>query len=215
MSSRTDKLDSLFERWRQSREEYEDKFSKDGIIKESAWLGASPKLLFLLKETNDFPDDIRVLIPNYWKGLWVNVGRWAYGLQKTAKGCIPSFTEASQPHNYKTAGESSAIMNLKKSPGKNQSNMEEIRGKAQYDKDFIKEELDIIQPEIVVCGAKFEIAKKIISELNCKPIDEDSKCYKIGETLWIDYCHPSARFRYDMMYYSLISLYQNYLRLNK
>ena len=215
MNSRKDKLNELFQRWRQSYRESAKAFAEDGIINEVAWASASPKVLFLLKETNDYPGDLRKLIPEQWKGSWPNVGRWAYGIQKVASGEFPSFSKASRPENYKSAGESSAIMNLKKLTGKDQSKMEEIRGFAQQDKDFIKEEIDITQPDVVVCGATFGIAKEIISGLDCKPIDPDGKCFKLRETVWIDYCHPIARFRHDMMYYTLIALYQNCLRSNK
>jgi hypothetical protein len=212
MQSKTEQLNSLFERWRQFYGESTKAFAEDGIINEVAWANASPKVLFLLKETNDYCGDLRKLIPKYWKGSWPNVGRWTYGIHKIAAGHFPSFIEASRPENYKSAGESSAIMNLKKLTGKDQSKMEEIRSFAQQDKDFIREEVDIIQPDIVVCGATFGIAKGIISGLDCKPIDPDRKCFKLGETVWIDYCHPTARFRHDMMYYTLIAIYQNYLK---
>jgi hypothetical protein len=217
MHSKKEKLNELFQRWRQSNEKYTDNFSEDGIVEEGTWLKTSPKVLFLLKETYDYRDNLIELITkyNYWKKPWTNVGCWAYGLIESEQDHFPPFKVASESEKSFSAFKSSAIMNLKKSTGGNRADVEKIIETVQNDKNFIKEELDIIQPGIVVCGATFEIAKKIISELNSKPIDDDGKCYKIGETLWIDYCHPSAYYRHDMMYYTLIALYQNYLRITK
>lgn len=212
MNSKTDKLNELFQRWRQSYGiSLLNNFNEDGISEENEeyWDGARRKVLFLLKDTNKFVGDFRDALRGK---SWSVLGHWAYGLQNTEVSYLPPFPSAQKPENCEPAWKASAIMNLKKSPGKDQSNMEVIRRIAQQDKDFIKEEIDIIQPDIVVCGATFGIAKEIIRGLDSNPIDPDGSCFKLGGMVWINYCHPSARCPRALMYYGLMSIYQNYLR---
>ena len=151
MNSKTDRLDALFQGWKESYGEQDrKKFCKDGIVKEEKWTNSEAKTLFLLKETNKYPGDVRKDIIERCPAPWPNVGRWAYGLRVARTGGNPTFADAVK--NYRDALESSAVMNLKKLTGEGSSKTEELIEAIKRDKNFIKEELEIIEPEIVVCG---------------------------------------------------------------
>jgi len=206
MESKTKKLNDLFEKWKETYGTQAKKFNEDGIVDEEAWECAPRKVLFLLKETNNFIGDFRVALK---EGPWKVIGYWAYGVQNVEPGRFPSFASARKPENYRNACISSAVVNLKKLTGGSVAKKEEIQEAAQRDSDFICEELQTIEPDIVVCCSSFDIARSLYSDLEA--VDSDGKCYKQGKTPWIDFCHPSARYRHDMMYYTLIALYQNCL----
>jgi len=213
MNSKTERLNALFDRWRQRYEERGGKFAPDGILDDVDWAHAPQKLLFLLKETNKYSGDIRKHIVQEWRAPWPFVAMWAYGLKNVKASRIPEFAVANDPRNYKPALESSAVMNLKKLTGVGSSIREELLEATKDDKDFINEELGIIQPDIIVCGGTFDIVNKIIQRDGLEhPIGPDRKCFLSGKTLWIRFWHPSARYPHDMMYYGLTAIYQNYLR---
>ncbi len=89
--------------------------------------------------------------------------------------------------------------------------MKELEDYANNDKEEILKELDIIDPAIVICCGTFNVVKKVFKFEFSDNLDPDGKCFKYGKQLWIDYCHPGARFRHDMMYYTLMKFYQNAL----
>ena len=58
--TKTEQLNSLFDQWKESKEEYKKcHFAEDGIIREEEWDKANRKILFVLKETNNCKEDFR------------------------------------------------------------------------------------------------------------------------------------------------------------
>ena len=203
MKSKTEQLNHLFESW---KEKYQDAgFAEDGIIDESEWDKAMLKVMFLLKDTNNFSGDFRKAVRG---GPWHVVGRWSFGLQNVKKNYILPFSEAK--NNINQGCLSAAIVNLKKTPGRGVAVSDEIAEAVKRDKTFIFEELKIIQPDVIVCGATFGYVKELFPDLaEQKPLDgQKGKCYRYNEKVWIDYCHPSARYVHYMMYYTLMCLYR-------
>jgi len=224
MSSKEDRLKAIFDRWKEACIEKGDKFdATDGIINEEYWSQPSQKkVLFLLKETNDFkgtndtPVDLCKYIVKYWAYFWPFVGKLAYGLRKTNTINFPSFDVAGIIENYQSAMMSSAVMNIKKTTGGGSSKIEKLEEAVHKYKDLINEELDIIQPDIIICGGTFQIVKNIIpGDGLSRQLGPDNRCFKNGNSIWIDYYHPSARYPRALMYYGLMSIYQNYLRSNE
>lgn len=204
-----DKFQDLFTRWRQSRPEYEHDFVKDGIIDEARWRSANSKVLIVLKETNNFIGDLRSLIRDDWKGpaysIWHNVARWVYGIQHVTKTSFPDREEAEG--NMTEALLSCAALNLKKKSGKSTSDMDEIRSFALADKEFIIEEINFIDPDVIVCGNTFSILQEVLSTQS-KPVSNDGYIHKIDGKVFVDFWHPAAQYPSDMMYYFLLCLLQ-------
>ncbi|KAF3984322.1 MAG: hypothetical protein HFP81_02695 [Methylococcales symbiont of Hymedesmia sp. n. MRB-2018] len=111
------KMEELFEKWEQ--EIASDHFVKDGIISNKHWEVSSKKILFILKETNNYKGNIAKLIEISVRKktrLWArptfhNVGRWAYGLLHY-NGEKPSYKLAHK--NRKDSLLSCSFINLKK-----------------------------------------------------------------------------------------------------
>ncbi len=198
-------LDELFEKWKSSESVNSLEFAMDGIIDETLWHSAPRKVLYLLKETNNFRSDLRILVK---ENPWKVIGHWTYALCNVQNGNLPSFSDADNNHNEFC--NMSAILNLKKETGSSSADNDEVRRIAERDKELILEQLEIINPDIVVCGGTFHLIKDILIT-NSDPIDKDRRCYRINDTFWIDFCHPSARFRHDMMYYTLTNLFHTCL----
>jgi hypothetical protein len=208
---KTEELNSLFEQWRSNNKEYENNFAPDGIVNEDQWNKAKKKILVILKETNEYNKDIRELINRH---PWREIGRWSYGIQSlyTTPTLIPDYDKADE--NFAEFCRMTAVINLKKSSGKQVADYTEVSKCAEMDKAFIKSEIMIISPDIVICGGTFEICTKIF--LQPKKIKE--RLYEItefGNLLWIDYIHiVQYNVRRDMMYYTLMVHYQKYLQGN-
>jgi hypothetical protein len=211
-------LDKLFEEWQKNHSAYtNENFVKDGIINEELWNKAKKKVLFVLKEPNKYPNkykgDFRKFVDS---GPWRVVGYWAYGLQNTDDNTIPSLLEAKVNENWKTACCSSAMMNLKKSPGGATANMEDLMQAAKKDSKLIFKEIEIIRPDIVICGSTFkvcnEIRKLIMPFKDFQPIGPDKRCFSFQNAIWIDFYHPSAPFWHEKRYNDLMRFYQNCLK---
>jgi hypothetical protein len=147
----------LFTRWRLKRPEYINeaegrRFSDDGIQNFDSYMSSKPKILFLLKE-NRAPED-------EWEPSWGinrdanpfswNITRWRQLLidmyDKSAKE--PTFLKHELPEHV----DDIAIIEVKKvNEGKGSSSYSDIRYYAREDKDFIKEQIRLINPDIIFC----------------------------------------------------------------
>ena len=208
-TSKTLQLNDLFESW---EEDYDEKqFVQDGIINEELWNNAAKQILFILKEPTEYRPDLRKLFDN---SPWPMLGYWDYGLQNTTHSTIPALREASEDSHMKMACRSSAVINLKKSPGGTTAETQEIRKAAHRDKEFILKEIEIIAADIVVCSGTdlFNMVKEVMPFDRFNGIGPDGECFSYDDSIWIRYCHPSARIYKDMMYYTLMVLYQNCLK---
>lgn len=154
-------INGLFEDW---LEFYGSKgidtkgFSRDGIVDEDAFEKATRRVLFILRETNDFwtSNEFRGDLRKFLRGtlrwqLWHTLGRWAYGILND----FPDYRECDNHRSIRRALGSIAVINLKKITGGSWSDLEEINETALRDKTFILQEVDIIDPHVVVaCGTR-------------------------------------------------------------
>lgn len=204
---KTQQLNKLFLEWKKVRPSYGTSFSEDGIINEELWNEAKRKIVFLFKERNGGEGDFRELLdkdPNPWPV----VGYWSYGLQNVTD--LPEFKDAVE--NSKDACRSSAVVNLKKTPGRGSSNMEEIQQIASSDKKRIEEELRIISPEIVVCGGVFNLCTQQLWGEYERISERVYKLAMFKDIVWIDFVHPAARVNQDILYYALLYFFGEYLK---
>lgn len=188
-------LNELFKRWLDRDKEQagfndEKLFTRDGIIDEKRWnnVPENKRVLFILKEPSEplqksTDDTIKTLcdvIRDIWKGVkyptFCPLGAWAYGLINADKASVPPFEEANKKENKDEAFLSSAIMNLKKYPAK-KCNYKKLRKYAEMHEDHIKDEIKIIDPEIIVWCGTFDVL--------------DSKTLSNGKK-FIKMCHPQA-----------------------
>lgn len=166
--TRHDDLEGLFVRWREHWAENHviDKFVPDGIGDEAAWSSCPRKLLWVLREPNDTSPtsnqwDLRTFLQTpAWAmtdqkrsgTTWSNIARCSYGI--ILHPCTFENAEA----NFKTSAilRRIAVMNIKKAPGFDRVVWRELKCWAARDAAFIREEVEIIDPQIIVCGGTLD-----------------------------------------------------------
>lgn len=158
-TTKSHQLDKLFERWVNSyptRQRHG--FHRDGIVDEDAYRLQADRVLFVLLEPNSragrydrfYGDDLRRIFreENLNKELNVNLAIWTRAL-------LDQKTDYIRPSANGTADQIRriAILNLKKIGGSGKADYEAISIQAWQDRDFIRKEVRIISPTVVVtCG---------------------------------------------------------------
>ena len=193
-----EKITSLFKRWKEARPEYEQNghcFTEDGIANFDNWEKAKPKILFLLKENHEDgwqPSEPIQLID---KPFNMNIARWRQII-------IELFNNHNKELDFESIKlpeiiDDIALVDIKKlNEWKCKSDDKEIYRYAGQDKDFLMEQISLINPNIILCCKTFEALdeniystedwEELISESNCK-------CYRFENRLVIDFYHPSTR----------------------
>lgn len=192
----------LFARWKQARPEYDNesegkRFSLDGIQNYDAWKNSIPKILFLLKENRAAADDWEPCqgINRDANPFSINITRWRQLIMdsylKDSKE--PSYLRLELPESVNDI----AIIEVKKvNEGKGSSSYNDIRNYARKDRDFIKEQIELINPDIILCCSTGDFySDDIYGDEQWEHLVHDSRCdcYKHGNRLVIDFFHPSTR----------------------
>lgn len=150
-------------------------FIPDGIVDETTWKMVKPgkRILYILKEA--YEDDhnkkqwsLNKELRDYgpWNSIWNRVCEWTRGIHETTEEKIARYTPASKMGNNGTMSANEwlrkiAVMNIKKSGGLNKSDYGEISAYADADAQEIIREIELINPDIVVCGATFADINRI------------------------------------------------------
>jgi len=153
---------------------------RDGVFDEELWASAPRKVLFLLKDPNQYgrggdepngiPQKDFSLVETTqgnahsidWDG-WVEIARWAYAILKTGPGVVPDIKGChssvpvpgvSKPvEEWMICRHQVGVMNLKKDPGGATVVIKDVADWARDHKDFLRTQLQLINPQIVVlCG---------------------------------------------------------------
>lgn len=99
-----------------------------------------------------------------------------------------------------------AVVNVKKSNGENGSDYEDLKVYAEEDKAELKQELEIIRPEIIVCGNNLSLLKIVLGEELQNEYTWDTMFAWWNDTLVIDYYHPAVHYPNRVNYYALMSI---------
>ncbi len=225
--AKVDSLEELFAVWKKKEatdgiDHKSNRFIADGVVNRNAWACAEKKILFVLKEAYDLNGDFPDLVdwigkdhPN--KRMWRRVARWIYGINLTTSSTIADYKPQLSNTEHIDSLNQIAVLNLKKSNGKTSSTREDIVKYAEYDREEIKREIELIDPDIVICGSTFSILYENVYEQKPLLSDERNNNWfyykKLGdrERLYIDYYHPANQWPDLMNYYSLMCIYQKAL----
>ncbi len=203
----------LLESWAARPHHSKKGFVKDGIIDPARWNTTSIKVLFLLKEA--YPDephkatdwDLRILLKENWKKpkgvLFRRAACWAYAAKHFSDPIQPQLP--ADDNAWSEAGEcllSAAIVNVKKSCGKNSSDLEDIKMHAQVDGEFLKRQIELIMPNIVICGYTWFAVQHLWPGAEVLY----HRSYQADKKVFIDFWHPANRYPNDLNYYTLTSL---------
>lgn len=206
-------MEKLFAEWKTSIFEESDHFVEDGIICPEMWNQASKKILFILKETNDYTGSITKLIsdacttrPN--SGLWDrptfhNIGRLVYGLLNYPQ----SVSEYKTAHNNrKKSLLYCSFINLKKTTG-GKSSTKAVSESAKKYSNFIRRQIEIISPEVIVFGGTYQIVKdNVIPEL----VNISPRIHQYGNIICINANHPACTKKRTLIYDQSILNYHKY-----
>ena len=197
-------------------------FIRDGVVCPERWFSQTVRPLFLLKEAygGDADWDLIAdhLLPTHpISKMWNRISLWTKGLLATTKENMAPFIE-DDPIADSYGNEylkQIAVMNVKKSGGDKSSDMNIIRAYAEFDKDSLREQLELCDPTVIVCGYTASTLDIILG----KPVRKDynqNLAYHITlnghDVLVLDYWHPANQYPDIMNYYGLMSIYQQALR---
>lgn len=160
----------IFERW---ENKYINKsFVYDGIVDEKEWSKPELKICFLLKEayTKDKSNYFKWSLSKWLNeeknsviNTWNTVALWTYGILHTTETEIPEY-----PNEKKFSKEDKhsflkkiAAINVKKIDGKEKSEWYDLKEYAINDADLLREQIDIINPDVIVCGKTFDFLRII------------------------------------------------------
>lgn len=203
MEKKLESYDALMKEWKSSRPEYED-FSDDGILMEGIWNITIPKIMFLLKEPNS--DFITIRGKGYSpktgnsRLFWRNINIWQFILTEFWNNRIPLIEKISFIKENEV--NSIAYVNLKKcNENKSASDPRNILDYVKDDCDFLQRQIELINPEIILCGQTFNFYKEIFSS---EMISE--KVYRTNNRLIIDFYHPACRIGYKETFQRLTDI---------
>lgn len=216
-TAKTEKLNSLFNEWEEHYTRHgidSGKFSSDGVISEPDYEAAPKKVLFVLRETNDYPKgDIRELLSNGAYGnIFHQLAKWAWGILND----FPKFEEVDfSPEMLANTIRKIAVMNLKKYTGGRIADFNLLHVFAFLDRDFIRREIEIIAPELIICCNTFI---ELMWALYLDAIEQNmhdlsslfSKAYDYGESKIVVFLHhPADRRKHSDNYQELHNVFIN------
>lgn len=186
------------------------RFIKDGIVCEHQWIAQkTPRICFFLKEAysaneNGYNLTETLHNSNPWT-MWKKVAIWAQAIHNAFDG-ISEYNETELRSNEKEVIDSISVVNVKKSNGERNSDYDNLKKFALEDKIELKRELEIIKPDIIVCGNNINLLK-IVLENELENTDAwDTLIALWGKSLVINYYHPAVHYPNRVNYYALTSI---------
>lgn len=183
--------DNLFSRWQSARPDYF--FVHDGIINEKEYGKANPRILFLLKESNDDFTEVATkdgtINPTTGSStlFWRKINIIKYVIQKAWKGETTCFSEIETYKNELIKG--IAYVNIKKNAqNKSITDERDLSSYAKKDASFLQEQIALLSPQVVVCGGTIKQYDMIYPE-GCETLTYRTHFQK--NKLVIDAYHPS------------------------
>ena len=203
---KTRQLNQLFNRWKRQRPEEAQLMCLDGIICEEHYETADPKILFIAKEPND-PRGEAFDFREWWcedgpqyAFSW-RLCQWAYGIWNG----FPPLAQFDEEADTLNTMRSIAFMNLKKVGGGNQADPREIRRFTERNQAFLRRQIRIIDPDIIVGGiGESSLWSVLFPGIEFKPSGFDIGVAYVAvnekKVPVIDFYHPSYRVPRAMSY---------------
>ena len=208
--------ESLFLEWKKERPGYKY-FCEDGILVESEWEKANPKILFLLKETYIQFTTIKgpmgpgKLSCTFWRKLQIAT----YVITEYINGRTPELNTA-----YKIKEEpnvSIACMNIKKNAEKYHESFQlasddkDILSYVKTDRDFLLRQINLISPDIVFCCETIDFAKELFPGLSFL----SKNVYSNDKMLFVDYLHPNNKNGYEQGFDNISAIMEGYCKISQ
>ena len=86
-----------------------------------------------------------------------------------------------------------------------------MRTYAEEDREYIKKEIELIKPKIILCGNNCSLLKIVYPEMDLDELHEDH-CIIFNDTIILDYYHPANHYPNFVNYYAVAGIYQQALK---
>lgn len=170
MSRETD-IKLLMDNWEEKHKNNGYKrFIRDGIVCEEKWEAQhTPRVCYFLKEAYTSNENGYNLVEDLhdcerpWT-MWRKVAIWTQAIYNAFNDNICEYDDEVLRSKEKEIIDRIAVVNVKKSNGGSESEYEDLKKYALEDRLEIKRELEIIQPDIIVCGNNLSLLKLVLGE---------------------------------------------------
>lgn len=182
----------------------------DGIVNEKEYLDSKYKILYIMKEVNSYQNGGWSLTEFISNGAipqtWDNVARWTEGILNLEKDFDWEYLSRASDIRRSIYLKKIASINLKKTPGRHTSIYNEIRLATKNNKEIIKKQVDIYQPDIIICcGTSGLFVKDCLeSGLTWQMTSRGIEYMILDNTIIVSFSHPEARIADQYLYYALI-----------
>ena len=152
----------LFDEWKIKYKE----FVPDGLANVNSYVFARPKITVILKEVNAKNSfDLMNFLRKGAEGgkTWNNISRWVANILYDKDYHEVDYIGEKEIKKYLAP---ISVINLKKTPGGGTAHNSEIAKFAKSDKEFIKKQVKIYDPDIIICGGTGDIFIQDILDLN-------------------------------------------------
>jgi hypothetical protein len=240
MENYNDRLDNLFTEWQAaSAKNGHTGFCSDGLMfrgsaftydggkgkypgdEDELWEKCHKRILFLLKDSNNNPDcDTREFYPgsNGTIGIhYKNIAFWYYGLLSfTESTDAPDFADIDFWEDVYPVFDQGAIaiVNCKKQSGGASISADILSEHINIYADFIRREIEILNPDIIVCGGGSSSIKNLVAEniyADLEKINNWIYYDRKNNKVVIDSYRPSHRYSTEEVYSDMMSAYKEFL----
>ena len=155
--------------------------------------------------------------------MWGIVAEWTYGIRNTTPEYIPHKPQLNRSEKAELL-RTVSIVNVKKNNGNVNSDYVDLLHYTMADRTFLKRELDILSPTVIVCGNNSSLLRLLYGA----ELQEDGQVsaegdipYKfmrengyavVGNQIILDYYHPANQYPSILNYYTVCGLYQQALK---
>ena len=202
-------------------------FISDGVVNADIYQNYQPKIAFFLKEAYSKEGDCCWSLTEWLNRgamtrMWSTVAEWTYGIRNTTETLIPHKPQLSNEEKTKLL-QTIAIVNVKKSNGEARSNYQDLLQYTKKDRFYLKKELEILSPDIIVCGNNSSLLRAIYgARIQDDTVHADGDIdYEfirkngyviVNNQIIIDFYHPANQYPSILNYYAVCGLYQQALK---
>lgn len=237
------KLDRLFEEWIAKSVEYNERqrdghvvFTFDGLLEkadpdidvETLWFDSAKRILFLVKDQpSEWSDDVRLwlrkennrkLKPRFLRNI-ANVLWGLYTIDNPNDCDYDKVSEASEDVTRCFNTVPFALLESKKQGGTTRITDRLLKKYLNRYGDFLRKELDILSPNIIVCtndliyGFVIDYYNEKIADYPLRTIEGHNsiRIHPESQTLILNSFHPSARMGYKKFYDGVMNHYCAFL----
>lgn len=182
----------------------------DGIVDEKEYLESKYKILYVMKEVNSDQNDGWSLTEFLSNGARSqtrdNIARWTEEILNLEKDFDWEYLSGDNDLRRHKYLKKIASINLKKTPGRHTSIYNEISMATKNNKELIKKQVALYQPDIIICcGTSGLFAKYCLeSGLTWQMTSRGIEYMILDNTIIVSFSHPEARVADQYLYYALI-----------